>query len=49
MRKTLLDLIEKTIIHQYDLPNSIKGVTKLYFLLMMTNVLKQPITMIFLK
>ncbi len=31
MRKTLLDLIEKTIIHQYDLPNSIKGVTKTIF------------------
>ncbi|WP_027372330.1 DUF1837 domain-containing protein [Chryseobacterium sp. UNC8MFCol] len=31
MRKTLLNLIEKTIIHQYDLPNSVTGVTKTIF------------------
>ncbi len=31
MRKTLLDLIENTIIHQYDLPNSLTGVSKTIF------------------
>lgn len=31
MRKTLLDLIEKTIIHQYNLPNSLTGVSKTIF------------------
>lgn len=31
MRKTLLDLIENTIIHQYDLPNSTTGVSKTIF------------------
>ncbi|HFK5574053.1 TPA: hypothetical protein ACG0AX_002405, partial [Elizabethkingia anophelis] len=31
MRKTLLDLIENTIIHQYDLPNSTAGISKTIF------------------
>ncbi|WP_128331274.1 Hachiman antiphage defense system protein HamA [Apibacter sp. HY039] len=31
MRQSLLDLIEKTIIHQYDLPNTATGVSKTIF------------------
>lgn len=31
MRKSLLDLINKTIIYEYDLPNSIKGIPRTIF------------------